>query len=217
MPSLRELRPLFPAVVIDAASAVVQVGVLNPGGADVWQTSDEESGIAIFRSLERLPGNAAGCPTLIYCQGPGSILGVRTAAMALRTLEVLSPRRFFAYSSLALVAHALGRADVSVIADARRESWHCFQLGHGLRRLGTAELKGELVTPEGFRNWTPLPENTQRVPYVLAALFGQAAGADLFHAVESPDAFLHEEPSYVTWTPQIHRAPDAVSRSAAKP
>ena len=30
---------------------------------------------------------------------------------------------------------------------------------------------------------------------------------DLFRPTDAPDAFLHEEPSYATWTPQIHRAP----------
>ena len=47
------------------------------------------------------------------------------------------------------------------------------------------------------------------VPYSLAELFPRAADAELFHAITEPDAFLHEEPSYVTWSPKIHRAPTA--------
>ena len=35
----------------------------------------------------------------------------------------------------------------------------------------------------------------------------EVAGADLFTATNTPDAFLHEEPAYATWTPQVHRAP----------
>ena len=72
---------------------------------------------------------------------------------------------------------------------------------------------GELVTPENFRHWTPLPAEVRRVPYSLEALLPRVAGEDLFLPTEAPDAFLHEEPSYVTWTPQIHRAPPGGART----
>ena len=61
--------------------------------------------------------------------------------------------------------------------------------------------------PEGFRHWSTLPAGVTRTPYVLADLLPAVADHDLFRATDAPDAFLHEEPSYVTWTPQIHRAP----------
>lgn len=135
------------------------------------------------------------------------MLGIRTAAMAIRTWNVLSLRPVFAYQSLAVVAHALGNPEVSVIADARRESWHTFRRGGKLRRVPAAGLEGELVTPDTFRHWSALPAGVVRVPYALPELLAKIADADLFRATDEPDAFLHEEPSYVTWTPQIHRAP----------
>jgi hypothetical protein len=121
----------------------------------------------------------------------------------------LKSRPVFAYSSLALVAHAIGRADVTVIVDARRDSWHCFQRDAGLRRVNTSELSSisGLVTPEHFRNWAPLPGHVAHTPYVLADLLPQTADQELLRPTDAPDAFLHEEPSYVTWTPQVHRAP----------
>ena len=61
--------------------------------------------------------------------------------------------------------------------------------------------------PQPFRHWSPLPANVQEVPYSLAQIVPQVWDEDLLHATDAPDAFLHEEPSYVTWTPQIHRAP----------
>jgi tRNA threonylcarbamoyladenosine biosynthesis protein TsaB len=68
-------------------------------------------------------------------------------------------------------------------------------------------LQGELVMPDDFRHWSSLPSNVQLVPYSLSDLFPRALDADIFEATSEPDAFLHEAPSYVTWTPQIHRAP----------
>ena len=207
MPTLRQLSVHFPALVIDAASAVIQVGLLMPDGGARWETSPDEAGVGVFECLKRLEATPGHCAAFVFCDGPGSILGIRTVAMALRAWNVLNPRPMFAYSSLALVAHALGRDDLAVIADARRDSWHHYQIGRGLRRVEASTLTGELVTPEGFRHWSPLPAHVKRVPYSMAELLPRVADVDLFLPTDAPDAFLHEEPSYVTWTPQIHRAP----------
>jgi tRNA threonylcarbamoyladenosine biosynthesis protein TsaB len=208
MPSLRQLLAAHaPLLLIDAASTRVQVGWLFAGGEAQWESSEDEAGVAVFTAIEKLGRDVAEARAFVFCDGPGSILGVRTAAMALRTWNVLKPRPMFAYSSLSMVAHALGRAGAGVIADARRETWHHYEIGRGLRRVPAAQLNGDLVTPEGFRHWSVLPASVSRVPYSLADLLPKVAEADLFLPTTEPDAFLHEEPSYVTWTPQIHRAP----------
>ena len=214
MPSLREILAAHsPLLLLDAASTRVQVGwleaepVAGPVCSARWQASDVEAGIALFRCLESLTANPNEARAFVFCDGPGSVLGCRTAAMAIRTWCVLHPRPVFAYHSLALVAHALARPDVTVISDARRDAWHCASPGSPLRRVPAAELAGELVMPEGFRHWAPLPPKLTRVPYALADLLPRACDAELFRRTDSPDAFLHAEPSYATWTPQIHRAP----------
>jgi tRNA threonylcarbamoyladenosine biosynthesis protein TsaB len=207
MPSLREICTLSPAVLLDAASSLVQVGVLQPDGTGQWQTSTDESGVAVFDCLRRLGLAPDRVECWIFCEGPGSVLGIRTVAMALRTWGVLRQRPVFGYSSLAVVAHAMGRRDLSVITDARRESWHHFKLGGSLRRVATAQLEGELVMPENFRHWSQLPPAVTRVPYTLADLLPRVWDADLLRVSATPDAYLPEEPNYVTWTPQIHRAP----------
>ncbi len=208
MSSLRQIAAAHaPLVFLDAASSRIQVGTWLAAGAGRWHASDEEAGIGLFRGVEQLELPIAAAGAFVFCDGPGSILGIRTAAMAIRAWNVLEPRPVFAYSSLVLVAHALGRSDLALIADARRDSWHHYRLGGALRRVGSAELTAPLAMPENFRHWSPLPENVQRVPYSLPDLLPRVLDADIFRATEEPDAFLHEEPSYVTWTPQIHRAP----------
>ncbi len=208
MPGLRELLAAHaPLLILDGASARVQVGALWHDGRSEWRTSDEEAGVGLFQELERLPLAPGEAGAFVFCEGPGSVLGIRTTAMAIRTWNVLKARPVFAYSSLALVAHALGNPDLAVIADARRDAWHHYQIGTGLRRLAAPALTGELVMPEHFRHWSPLPARVGRVPYSLADLLARLAEADLFRATDAPDAFLHEEPNYVTWTPKIHRAP----------
>jgi tRNA threonylcarbamoyladenosine biosynthesis protein TsaB len=208
MPSLRQLAARHaPLLFLDAASTRVQVGLWPTNGAGRWEAGDEEAGIGVFRGLERLGFRVEDAGAFVFCAGPGSILGVRTVAMAIRTWTLLKARPVFSYSSLALVAHALGRPELGVIADARRDSWHHYQLGRGLRRVPAAGLMGELVQPEHFRHWSPVPAHTATTPYAVPDLLARASDAEIFDATDAPDAFLYEEPSYVTWTPQIHRAP----------
>lgn len=207
MPSLREISSRSPVLLLDAASTLVQVGIILPDGTQRWETSTEESGVAVFQCVQALGVAPADVGAWIYCEGPGSILGIRTVAMALRAWAVLRETPVFGYASLELVASALGKGDVAVIADARRGLWHHFQIGRGQRRLRADELVGELVMPEHFRHWSEKPANVTLVPYRLADLWPRVWDADLLRPIVAPDAFLHEEPSYVTWTPQIHRAP----------
>jgi len=214
MPSLRHVLAAHgPVLLLDAASARVQAGWLPAGDLATarWATSDEETGVGLFKSVATLTADAnraiADAGAFVFCDGPGSVLGIRTCAMALRTWNVLRPRPVFAYGSLALVAQALGRPGLGVVADARRELWHHFTLGGTLRRVPVGELSGELVMPENFRHWSQPPAGLGSMPYALAELWPRVLDAELLHATDAPDAFLHEEPSYVTWTPQIHRAP----------
>ncbi len=213
MPSLRHLLAEHPTLLlIDAASTRVQVGLWHQGLVS-WQIEEAEAGTAVFSCTEKLLAGhhltIADLNAYVFCEGPGSVLGIRTSAVALRTWRVLNPAPAYAYQSLTLAATALAKPGVNVIADARRHSWHVQQRGKILRRVPTSELTGECVMPEGFRHWTPLPENLGRITYDLSALLSLPAllDADLFHASTEPDAFMHEEPSYVTWTPQVHQAP----------
>jgi tRNA threonylcarbamoyladenosine biosynthesis protein TsaB len=176
---------------------------------DRWASRTEEAGVGLFQCLEELDVDLGAVAAFAYCEGPGSILGIRTSAVALRMWNVLRERPMFAYLSLALAAQAVGRPGVTLVADARRGLWHRQRAGGPLERVSAAELSGELLMPEGFRHWDPLPPGTGLTPYDLATLLADpaVAGADLFRPTDSPDAFLHEEPAYAKWTPQIHRGP----------
>jgi tRNA threonylcarbamoyladenosine biosynthesis protein TsaB len=211
MMSLREvLAAHAPVLLLDAASSLIQVGWLTREEPARWATAEAEAGIGVFQCIERLGVDVGRAGALVFCDGPGSILGIRTVAMALRTWCVLRPRPVFAYHSLALVAHAAADPGVAIILDARRDSWHHYQLGQGLRRIATASLPpGRYVTPAHFRHWSALPAKVTEVPYLLAHLLAQTMETPLLRPVEEPDAFLHEEPNYLTWTPQVHRAPSS--------
>ena len=207
MQTFAEVTAAAPAVLIDCASAVIQVGELTPSGGSRWARSETEAGLGLFACLEELSIAPDRVESWVFCTGPGSILGIRTAAMALRTWGVLRTAPIHAYLSLALVSQSQVGPEVPVIADARRDSWHVFTRTDGLRRVPAMEMKGPFLTPAGFRHWSPLPSGTTEVSYDLPTLLPKVRHVPLLSPCPEPDAFLHEQPSYVTWTPAIHRAP----------
>lgn len=209
MATFREVCLNGPVVLLDAAAAQVQAGLITPTGEARWSVPPGESGVAVFQALEELGINPAAVGGWIYCEGPGSILGIRTVAMALRSWTLLHPAPVHRYASLAVVAHALGDPAAGIIADARRETWHHLRLGEPLRRLPTRELHGPLFLPTNFRTWSTPPAGVQATPYDWRSLLPRVWDADLLRPAPEPDAFLHEDPSYVTWTPRIHQAPAA--------
>jgi tRNA threonylcarbamoyladenosine biosynthesis protein TsaB len=210
MPSLSQiLSEHSPLLLIDAASERIQSGILGAAAGPRWSSRREEAGVSVFECLDDLDADLGSVRAFAFCEGPGSILGIRTSAMAIRMWTVLEARPVFGYFSLAIVAEAVGRPGVSVIADARRGLWHRMSRGGALERVPAAALGGELLSPEGFRHWDPLPPGAAATAYDLAALLAlpAVAGADLFREAPAPDAFQHQERAYAKWTPQIHRAP----------
>ena len=210
-------------LVLDAASTMVQVGLLRAGPTPLWHTSTEESGQSLFTCADACL-RAAGLTlrdihAFVFCEGPGSMLGVRTTAMAIRTWQSECPRPAYRYQSLTLAAHFAWSQKpghpFAVIADARRETWHCQQVeANGrmpsLQRLPLAALpQQDLITPENFRAWSALPASAIVGSYDLRKLFTAAVDSDYFHPTDAPDAFQHEAPDYKKWSAQTHSAATA--------
>jgi tRNA threonylcarbamoyladenosine biosynthesis protein TsaB len=221
MPALRTLlTPHASLLWIDTSSQRVHVGLLRQGHPDRWAVRAEEAGTGLFTATEEVlqPTGVTleQIDAFVFCSAPGSVLGIRTAAVALRTWCALRPRSVFSYNGLALVAahlHTLGRpGPLTLIADARRDSWHALTLEAGgqlspLTRVATAALPAPLALVEDFRHWSTPPAGAERLPYLVPEYVATAAEVALLQPAEAPDAFLHEEPVYQTWTPHVHRPP----------
>ena len=226
MKSLAELLASHGSILLlDAASTRVQVGVLRAGQPAIWRAGGADAGTELFRLAEaalREAGLAVGeVGAWVYCAGPGSMLGVRTAAMALRTWQALAERPVYQYLSLALLAHDLAHSPqhrgTAVIADARRDSWHVVTIAADgaigpLQRVPAAQLAATtqaLAQPTAFRVWSQPPRAARACDYDLAALVARNATAPLFSPVALPDAFQHEAPEYKKWSATVHSAASA--------
>lgn len=176
--------------------------------------------MGLFRTTEELLHTArrtmSEVRTVVFCEGPGSLLGIRLAAMAVRTWMALpraEPLRVFAYRSLALVAADLlaqGEAPpFHVIHDARRETWNVLSLGANgelgeIRRCRAEELPlatGTMFTPAQFPHWQPRPEGVRPIAYRPQLIVGLAPKFRLLREVDAPDAFMTEMPTYRPWIP----------------
>lgn len=229
-------------LLIDASSPLsVFAGTLGAGGR-AWNRFAEEKSAAlegVFSAVESAGGNASAAGFL-FCEGPGSILGIRIAAAAIRAWLALdrangaATRPVFAFRSLALAATLISRAfprekNFAVVAESRMNCWNVFGVREGVpaedfREMKTAELT-DALPPRVFL----LPAR-RALPTALAdaepcsvaellkndpAVFAETP-ALLRDCGAEPDAVnASAVDSYAKWTPQRHRAPrnSEISRS----
>lgn len=222
---LLSLEP--PWLLLDAAAPTLCAGIgggRNATGKEAtWRETAEEAGVGLFRTTDELLRatglTMADISMIVFCEGPGSLLGIRLAAMAVRTWQALPrPRRLkiLGYQSLALVAAGLQAGGTGtpfhVISDARRETWNLLTVGREgvaqpIRRCTTAELLmacegGPIFVPENFPHWQPLPADVRVAPYRPQELPELAERfPSLWHETDAPDAFMTALPTYRTWSP----------------
>ena len=87
----------YPALVLDASAGTVFVGIVGPD--EQWIARQQSTANALeglFASVEYCLQTAGmGIDSIrgfIYCEGPGSVLGLRLCAMAIETWRRIAPR-----------------------------------------------------------------------------------------------------------------------------
>ncbi|MEN9840468.1 MAG: hypothetical protein RL376_268 [Verrucomicrobiota bacterium] len=222
VPSLRQLLALHPSLLlVDSCSTRVEAalwhGDLNSPPVTASQDGEASDALpaAVSNVLAAAGRKIASLDAVVFCEGPGSVLGIRLAAASLRAWRAINPSlALYSYQSLPLLASA--HPGFVILADARRDSWHAVQPENPsqIQRLPTADLAPlalahPLGSPATFRRWSTPPANVELHPlaYSAAALLSAAPDTPFFTAAPEPEAYLTEAPSYVTWTPQIHQAP----------
>ncbi|WP_269527065.1 hypothetical protein [Coraliomargarita parva] len=213
-----------PALVVDGCGNSVYAGVLGHHGE--WKSQSISTGApleqlfpAVENALQEAELSVDGLGSFIYCQGPGSVLGLRLCAMAIETWRRLgvASRPCFAYNSLTLTAELLKKDrapdEALLFADWKKGAWHAVEFKAGMadachvmddatlqayggQRFHLPQRKGWQAAPDGA---VPLAYEPQRLHEVLFV-------DGLLRRTEGVELVTSSAAQFTKWVPERHRA-----------
>lgn len=222
-------------LLIDASSPIsVCAGTLDES-ARSWHLFSEEKSAALEGVFDAVKN---ACKTVapddirgfLFCEGPGSILGIRIAAAAIRARLALDraarvpARPVFSYQSLHLAAHLILRAypeekNFLVAAESRMNTWNILRITNGTPEEKFTEIKTQETGSLASEKIFILPHRRKLPP-----AFSDAAPCPVFDLLKNDAAVFSDVPallhdcgnapdavntsdinSYARWTPERHR------------
>jgi tRNA threonylcarbamoyladenosine biosynthesis protein TsaB len=213
-------RPPSPSLLVDASGPLVQTALWADGHWESWRASRDEAGKSIFTGVESIlkeHGSLDHWQGILFCEGPGSMLGIRIAAMAIRGWQGLAARPLpvFGYNSLLLLARILLARNVQppfhILSDARRARWNLLSVSaageiSSPRRVEKEELpalQGRFFRMEETVRNSP-PVTAEMISYDLHEYAHLFLDEGLLRCSDSPEVFVQEAPDYKKWTAQRH-------------
>ena len=212
----------FPLLVTDASSAGAHAGILGRDGWLAYRTELGETSRTLFDAVQHLLQETGlqmrDFHGFVFCQGPGSTLGIRINCMAIRTwisLDAGEPP-VYAYKSLEAMAKIQSdlRADpFAIFSDLRKNYWN------GIRVDSPGQFSPiQVVGLDDLENW---PENrfhiqqrlyspggppgSQLLNYDIEPLKNPKYFSGLIQRVEKPTVFQTTATKFKKWVPQRHR------------
>ncbi|MDR1435176.1 MAG: hypothetical protein LBI77_02105 [Puniceicoccales bacterium] len=97
----------FPSLLVDASTALFQGGVLEADRFSTFQFSPNDTLVGFFNFIAPI-FNASAFDEIIFCEGPGKLIGIRATLMFTRVLKVIHPHiKIYSYNTLALAQRIL--------------------------------------------------------------------------------------------------------------
>jgi tRNA threonylcarbamoyladenosine biosynthesis protein TsaB len=209
-----------PCLVLDgSARAGVRVGVLS-GGRWVGQGLSPDGALeGLFGCVEAALADAklklSDIRSFALCVGPGSVLGIRIASLAVRSWSALEPRPIFVWESLAGIARSALTARENgpflVAAESRLKRWHALEVSADgslgvpfeaeaaqLNSSGRRVLASSEAAPSVLTSHVAVPHPWSSLP----AFFGQPG---FLREEPRPDA-LNVANDFATWSGERHRS-----------
>lgn len=217
--------PICPALVIDGSSACFFSGVL--GGDGSWlacRKADKPALESLFSTVETVLKKAGlelnHIKSYIYCEGPGSLLGLRLCAMAIESWTRIhpAPTELYSFNSLTLLATQLTKEggneeDALLISDWKKDTWNSLAIRSGtpgrVKPIQTPELsdwQGPLYHLPARKGWQKPPDNALELKYAPERLAKLLDFPDLIQRRQSVELYNSAVSSFQKWTPERHRA-----------
>ena len=201
------------------------MALLKDGEIIAHRTSEANALDFLFTGLEECLAEASASfgeiDGVCYCEGPGSAMGLRIAAMALMTWKTTSPKLcLHACRSLPLHAALFSLTPnapdtFSLVAQWRKDTWYRFRHSKNdppdwqtmdvLSDADAEALEGEVFHVRQRKFATQPPSRFQPIPISLAHLPAALRMEGLLRATDQPEFFDPGMPSYKKWVPQRHR------------
>ena len=209
-----------PCLVLDgSARAGVRVGVLS-GGRWVGQGLSPDGALeGLFGCVEAALVDAklslGDIRSFALCVGPGSVLGIRIAALAVRAWSALEPRPIFVWESLAGIARsALAAGEKGpflVAAESRLKRWHALEVSADGSLGAPFEAEAAQLNSAGRR----ILASSEAAPGVLTSHVAVPHPWAALPTFFTQPGFLREEPrpdalnvanDFATWSGERHRS-----------
>ena len=209
-----------PCLVLDgSARAGVRVGVLS-GGRWVGQGVSTEGALeGLFGCVETALAEAklklGDIRSFALCVGPGSVLGIRIAALAVRSWSALEPRPIFIWESLAGIARSaltVGEQGPFLVAvESRLKRWHALEVSADGSLGAPFEAEAAQLNSSGHRVLASSEAAAGvltahvAVPHPWSALPNFFAQSGFLREESRPDA-LNVANDFATWSGERHRS-----------
>jgi tRNA threonylcarbamoyladenosine biosynthesis protein TsaB len=209
-----------PCLVIDGSARVgVRVGVI---AASQWrgQAIAAEGALESTFTCARAALAEAGLQlsdinSFAVCVGPGSVLGIRIAALAARTWATLVPRPIYVWESLAVLAEAAARSGhlppYAVALESRLKRWNCLCVDAEGKSGAPSEMEADQLRAKDLPIVTTSPEAAAVFPLCTLIESPWAQLPDLFSRspllrLEPKPEALNPAADFATWDGERHRA-----------
>ncbi|CAI8264538.1 MAG: Uncharacterised protein [Opitutia bacterium UBA7350] len=217
-------------LVIDTSNPVCFAGILDAKHHWLAYQSNEGPALEIlFSKVETVLTEAElslnEITSYLYCEGPGSTLGLRLAAMAIKTWRALHVRQppCFAYHSLQLAAHCLKKdqpklLNALIVADWKKDTWNAVFIKQGVVATGKTISQAKLEAWQGSvyhlpqrKGWQAPPSDAITMPYTPERIHELIDAPRFLRPVDIPVPFASAPSNFQKWIPDRHRAfsPDA--------
>lgn len=217
--------PAYPALVIDGSSSCFFSGVLEKDGSWLaYKKAPEPALESLFKTVDIVLEEAGleldRIQSFFYCEGPGSVLGLRLCAMAIETWRRIhpGPTELYAYNSLKLVAACLQNAgrvkeESLLISDWKKDTWNSLKISPTtlgvVAPISATELsgwQGPLYHLPARKGWQDPPENALELAYEPEKLASLTEVPELILRSQAVTLYNSGINSFQKWTPDRHRA-----------
>jgi len=209
-----------PCLVLDgSARAGVRVGVLSDGRWVGQGISSDGALEGLFGCVEAALAEAklslGDIRSFALCVGPGSVLGIRIASLAVRSWAALEPRPIFVWESLAAIARsALAAGEKGpflVAAESRLKRWHALEVAADGTLGAPFEAEAAQLNASGLR----VLASSEAAPAVLTSHVAVPPPWSALPTFFAQTGFLREESrpdalnvanDFATWSGERHRS-----------